>query len=1625
MFILCQRIFLLVALFLLSAMPITASPWPVPGPQLEPVFSPTNSTAGLPAPACWPVLRYERPLRCLVQLSKTGGSWVSRYERVTRRLRASLDVQYTDDAGFDVYHVFDKWNDIEPKGHPTEAEVTRRALGEMEKAIARRNGHSPYDVVFLDSPQTVLRDTALQEKLLEFVRSGGILVVCAQTPPAADAPLGKVWPARPAARGASSAPNFGGLQRADGPELSGIPVHRLRSSDRRPRMTPANGATQLSSGVGAIYLRKVCQGAILVVPMGPISLSEQQLEAGGGGYDQDDIWLRLWDQLLYTLAGGTQAIPAYTDLKPGKSEAPAGQDYVLPARLVNRSCRDRLALSIHVTTPHGHVVYAHEETSLLQPGAERSFQVRVPVARQWAAGLYPVYVTVGDAKTKRQLQQSLEYVPVTGVVHLHLASSQLGYRLGEDAHFALTASASAPWNGSLRFGVFDFRGRLLAMREKAVQLNAEAQRLPFSYHVVDDGVRADTLWARVLATRRGQTYARAEAKFYEYDPWSMRNEYQWSTWAAMVCAPPSLVPRAMRLMAFAGMNALGYPYEGRPYSTIGTAYAAERWGWRYYDEGIGMNTWNPVIDYDSDAEIAAELHREAQGALGNPVLRSAAFVLGSVGEEAGFKKGWGARYYWDKPVAPEKACKALQWYLKTKYPSLEALNAAWKSKFKNWDEIKLTKEFSGGPPNLDADGWAHPKASPVGAGVRAVSIAPYQDTANFYDWYYDKIVGIARRIFHDEINPVTLTMSSAPTIGSADYDVRQDGPSMWYESQFYSTQDGPEPGFGLMWGHFDSSVKTEDLFWGLLLTRSGHNDYWVDMPLMFNNDFTLTRATFALRRWTHRLAGHERTILDSRTAPSGVGILPANGVGPQPVTKYGFTPPGDFGDMTTSLKVALNQAGFGYEVITPKKLSGHAIVFAIGRRAVSPEQAEALGHFVEGGGTLVFTPEFACQTGIGAPQEVSPGCGLAGQWRFKVTKPGIGATAGKARLDGLGEAWRGLEIATKPGYLEQVAEQGWRPLATYPGGAPALLSRRLGKGRLVFLNAVYISHHYIQWVTPTDGPRKGFYRLVESLCEQAGARRTLRLEGKLDEVLHWAVKQFTDPTGRIRYVILRTSGEVPWTAGTLEWLGPEPVAYDILGGPVGQPSRVFGKSIPLVFRPGSGKFLAFTAAPVHTIKVEARSRKLVTGQPLRLTVHILDANGRPIPGSFPFECRVERRGAEIAGLHRSISLESGASMVINTALNDPAGQWRVVLTDGITGLSGSATIRVAANQEAVAVPPVACRGWPSEVEAPARLSSKDFIEHLRRLAALYRKDHSSEAWLTKQYLGYFYDTFSNTRHDLLRPLNEVDWMAYRGAIRQAVLSGATLILTGEDVGLDPRTGLATYPGHYGKQLPALAAALAGADWRTATPDGDTVIAALGKGRVILCRESIDAAGNTNPEIARWQQRWLAELKAGQDGGIRLPTPTLEKLRRWWVGKTALGAAPRTVSWFGDNSRVLKLMLDPAKPLGETFILAVPPTGKVSDLRLALSTTGTGKIVFDIGCDDVPDDEILATTQPAGDDNRISAIKWRQAMNSCLAKFARTDSEAYRDDSGWRMIPVRVTATSKVALTLRDLKLTVQ
>lgn len=1579
------------------------------GPQLAVV--PAPSPSAVPA---WPALRHARPLHLMLIVSTRQE--LGAYLRIARRANAVLDTRYAT-TGDVIYHVNDKW--IEPKDNPTSAELDANSRMVILDSLRAAVPGNP-DAILCDAGCGMLASPDFAAAALAYVQAGGQLVVMGNFyPDPNDNPLAPHWPAKP---GKGSAWMHDGAARAEGPYLAGVPVDRLTGGPYIPVPVPTAEANVLASGqAGAMFLSTVGKGAILYCPTGPMSRAHDLFTNAGLAYDHDEIWLRAWDQVLHEMCMGPAALPAYADLRGEPNAPPATGLAHLKCRLVNRANMQHLTASVHVTRPDGNIVYqTGKRFSWLVYSLDASLDIlttqgqgflgdqldfNVPISPSWPAGLYPVYLTLRDANDVL-IHQAMDFIQVAGTVKLAAAAGQRGYKTGDTAEINVTASSAQPWSGKIVLGVYDFRGRLLGFADKAAELGSGDANFVLPWPVVDHGVTVNSYRVVVAAVKDGAAWARAETTFQRYDPWSMRNEYQWSTWAGIACHSPSTILPAMRLMAHAGMNALGYP------GSSGISFPAERWGWRYYNEGIGINTWSPVIEYENDAEMLAQVAKEA-AKKDSPELTSGAFVLASVGEEAGFKTGWGHTYYWDTPIAPDKSCRALQWYLKERYATLDKLNATWRTGFKSWDDVKLTREFSGKSPKLETDGWAHPKDSPMGEGVTSVSLAPYADTQNFYAWYYDRFVAAAIEVFRQKINPVARTMASAPSswiFNSRRCDVRLASASGWDDSQWNSLERGPEPSFSIVWGHFDWSVKTENIFWDLLLQRNGHNNYWVDVPLMFNNDLTHTRASLAMRRWTAQLAGHERIILDSLPAASDVGVMEPSGIATERVIT----------NMAASLKVALAQGGFEYQSVEPNSLGLCRIVFAVGRWGVSAEDASKLDAFVIAGGTLVMTPGFASQDEFGAPQETVPWAGLAARWGLKVLGKIHPAPKDPqeltAPLDNVDANLKGFAMPCDKDQRQKIeAGADWQTQAAYNDGTPAVLVRDLGKGRLVYLNAAYASHHYIQWVTPTGADRQGFFKFIEAACEKAGAHRTLHLDGDLNQSLHLAVKQFTDLTGSLRYIIVRTNGEGPWTHCRLDWLGKGTAVYDVLN------HVRYDTHVPLDLRPGEGRLLAVTAAPVKEIKLDVAS----AGSALRVTAHIFDDAGKAVAGRFPLEIRVQCDKTPLPALARSVSLADGESTAIQIAPGDPAGTWTVTAADGVTDLTARTSVAVSP-QHPFDAPALASLGWPSEIAEPARMADAEFIHRLEQLAQLYRTDQGDKGWMTKQILGANYCIFPNTRHSLLRPLYDLDWEQYVPAMRQAVLAGKTIVLTGEDVNVDPATGESTYPHFCGSQLTALAEFLKDANWSLATADGDTLTATLGSGHVILCRESIDAAGYSNPQAAAWQKRWLGELAAAKDLPA-IKTKDWSALYDWWSGASSATTAPRTVSWLSGNARELKLTVDANKPLDSVFVLTLPPTGDLSELKMNLRAAGTGTLFIDVGCQGTSQGQI-ALTAPAADPNApidaANLLDWPTAVASYLAA-RKTQGGPPRDGSRWRLIPVRLTCDAHADVTVGDVRLTVK
>lgn len=90
--------------------------------------------------------------------------------------------------------------------------------------------------------------------------------------------------------------------------------------------------------------------------------------------------------------------------------------------------------------------------------------------------------------------------------------------------------------------------------------------------------------------------------------------------------------------------------------------------------------------------------------------------------------------------------------------------------------------------------------------------------------------------------------------------------------------------------------------------------------------------------------------------------------------------------------------------------------------------------------------------------------------------------------------------------------------------------------------------------------------------------------------------------------------------------------------------------------------------------------------------------------------------------------------------------------------------------------------------------------------------------------------------------------------------------------------------------------------------------------------------------------------------------------------------------------------------------------------MAFGTIPDG-IHFDVGCGNLPGGNLTMTT---GNDSSAnpSPAQWAAAASGYLQWAAAHHAGPYRDGSGWRMIPVRVTSSAKGEVILSQPKIVI-
>jgi len=1118
---------------------------------------------------------------------------------------------------------------------------------------------------------------------------------------------------------------------------------------------------------------------------------------------------------------------------------------------------------------------AQSETLVLKKGERKTVAFETTVELPYSDPYVLVRARVLDPTGRKFLSESAAWLPYSHEIPLKVKTDKKSYVPGERLEVTVTASKEAAvGEHAATLYLVDHAGRALQKADGKLAVAAgQPGTWPSQLPMPDWGPKfVGSYWLTAVARREGRIVGTATVQILLDQPWNMREQFQWSLWT--YGGPP----RKMALVHDAGFNTFGVT--------------------------IDHDNWNDVR--------AAMVKRISSLEKGGPDARSKSLV--SLGEESGFKGGWGRRYYWEKPEAPALVQRVFDQYLSDRYDGeIDALNREWGTSYASFDQIPLEKAKARNPGRLfvTSQAWEAMQKKGEKKNVFPVEVrapdprrrylahsAPYLETYRFFDWYYQKYCDLATEVYRSQRNPVPLTIMSAPGGFYPKVDVYNfagQGPfypkEMGLVGNAAARRDYDDiPGFSAaMWAYFDLRSLWSCTVLSSILAGNTHLDYWVDVPLTFNADVTHTRASFWTKVLRQELRPVEPILLHKRFAyTAGLGLyLP-----PQPLSKGVLGR--HFGSAISPnapVYSALEKSGYLPRVVPASDLGDVEVLIASYAQVVSPEDGKRLREFVERGGTLIATPWLGSCSPHGNMLTVYPSkeSGLAGLLGFRLlnTSQELRKEEVRAELKAHFGIEHPLSLLSKgrDQVLDLAADV--RVLARYRDATPLLLTRRVGKGRVIYLNMVYDWNSW--WNSFYEPPREAYRQLIAGILRSDARVRNeysigfrsaeavtdnkgwwgMVMKGQPqpgESIPWWASQLYADPSGHVKYLAVFSDHRSPKIDAFVHVHQKNAGVFDLMAG---EEIAATAGGLPLSLRPGEAALWAVGRWVPNELRLTAPN-EVRAGDPIKIGLKLPGADRDVLFGAVVDVYSPSGSRSRDHSLAKA-DLQGGQTEVaIPTAFNDPLGEYRIVATECITRVKAEGKFSLVA---AEAVPdtsvlnPFPKRGseaWPDK-----RMASAEFLAHLRRLREIYLADHQG---LEAKYALSFYLNVPfrpNNRHAVLRRLHRTDWKPHLAAVREAIKAGETFYLLGEDLNTDPLTGLAIDP-------------LAVADIRTfvdalaKTPDAsrravqvqgtDFDLIRIGAGSLAIGNASVDRSAYHSSDFVVWHgevKRALASLAAGR------------------------------------------------------------------------------------------------------------------------------------------------------------------
>jgi hypothetical protein len=830
----------------------------------------------------------------------------------------------------------------------------------------------------------------------------------------------------------------------------------------------------------------------------------------------------------------------------------------------------------------------------------------------------------------------------------------------EQARLTASITGDLPAGAKLRVELTDWAARLI----DAVETPAEAKTAVTASLERATGFMFE---ARATLCVADETLDQAVCEGLISPPEQRRPDafraYFWGG-AGLQVLPPHLVYDLYAVYRDVGVNAnWGDKYPGL------NSWAFDRLNMAFEAASVGMR-------FQGLAKQDMEKNPEAKGGIGDPAtaveLRKRGvevaqtykdrnvFVYGCADENP----GPGPDVSFSAPALAEFR----RWLRDTQYPSLEALNAEWKTNFESWDHVMPMTE-----------------AEAKGYGAKTGSYAAWADQRQFNKWSY---ASFAKAFVEGvrSVDPDALVGDSGTQESSA-----YSGRDYWLLARAYTALSA-----------YDGTQTYEQMVFNPALIRHAWLGYNKDNPRLrhgmwacvseqnygfgifvansyIDPDYTLPMHGRELKAALEEMnRGPAQMLVSAKRVRDPVFVLQS------PASIHGAYITGKeklHRDVMDGLRLFLADLAVAYQPISYQQLAegklaelGARVLILPDMLAMSESQCKHVREWVNGGGILVADIE---------PGTMTEHCRLLEKGQlddlFGIDRSQAALTEGKWSLRPAAAA------ANSPAHPAGVAETGLRstaePLwtAATPDGkpVPVVYHRKVGKGQTFYLACDAFAHYGSARAKALNAEESlavtSFQALFDGILLDSGVKPPVRAAprgpGQEDAGRRCPfVNLYAKDDGATRYyTVIRDVSlaglQVEDTPAKVTF-DREGYIYDVLS----QRLLGWGNAVDLVLTKHTVRLFAVLPYRVDGLKLNLPGTPLRPGDSLGISARLVVTVGQP-PGRHWLRMDVVRPdGQPDRAYSDTIEAKDGlAELSIPFALNDPPGEWAIGIQDVATG----------------------------------------------------------------------------------------------------------------------------------------------------------------------------------------------------------------------------------------------------------------------------------------------------------------------------------------------------------------------